>query len=248
MTEKSPSSVSPFVPPSWLKNGHAMTLYAWAKRRSFPELPAPERRLFKVADDTTVAADCYWQQDRAARPVLLALHGLESSSDAHYMRGLASQALRRGWNAVLLNQRNCGGTERLTPGLYHSGLTADPVAVMRELVDKDGIRDIGVVGYSLGGNLSIKLAGELGRQRVIACPRGSRRKPDDRPRRVRARDRAPRQRRVPVEFCAQPARPHAPKSRGVARRIRSGAARPHMDDSRVRRAVHRAISRIRWSH
>jgi len=162
MTEKSPSTVSPFVPSSWLKNGHAMTLYAWAKRRSFPELPAPERRLFKVADDTTVAADCYWQQDRAARPVLLALHGLESSSDAHYMRGLASQALRRGWNAVLLNQRNCGGTERLTPGLYHSGLTADPVAVMRELVDKDGIRDIGVVGYSLGGNLSIKLAGELG--------------------------------------------------------------------------------------
>jgi len=68
MTEKSPSPVSPFVPPSWLKNGHAMTLYAWAKRRSFPELPAPERRLFKVADDTTVAADCYWQQDRAALP------------------------------------------------------------------------------------------------------------------------------------------------------------------------------------
>ena len=162
MTEENATLISPFAPPAWLKNGHAMTLYAWAKRRHFPELPAGERRLFTVTDDTMVAADCYWQPDRAARPLLLALHGLESSSDAHYMRGLASQALRRGWSAVLLNQRNCGGTERLTPGLYHSGLTADPVAVMRELVDTDGIRDIGIVGYSLGGNLTIKLAGELG--------------------------------------------------------------------------------------
>ena len=163
MTLPSPASVvTPFVPPRWLKNGHAMTLYAWSRRRRFPDLPAAERRLFKVDADSTVAADCFWQPDRAARPLLLALHGLESSSDAHYMRGLASQALRRGWNAVLLNQRNCGGTERLTPGLYHSGLTADPLAVMRELVNVDGIRDIGVVGYSLGGNLTIKLAGELG--------------------------------------------------------------------------------------
>jgi predicted alpha/beta-fold hydrolase len=161
-TNNDPGIISPFLPPKWLRNGHTMTLYAWAKRRRFPELPPAERRLFKVADDTTVAADCYWQRDRAARPLLQALQGLESSSDAHYMRGLASQALRRGWNAVLLNQRNCGGTECLTPGLYHSGLTADPVAVMHELVDADGIRDIGIVGYSLGGNLTIKLAGELG--------------------------------------------------------------------------------------
>jgi predicted alpha/beta-fold hydrolase len=78
------------------------------------------------------------------------------------MRGLADHAVQRGWSAVLLNQRNCGGTEHLTPGLYHSGLTADPLAVIRELVDTDGIRDIGVCGYSLGGNLTLKLAGELG--------------------------------------------------------------------------------------
>ncbi len=55
------------------------------------------------------------------------------------MRGLADQAVRRGWNAVLLNQRNCGGTEHLTPGLYHSGLTADPLEVMRQLARIDRI-------------------------------------------------------------------------------------------------------------
>ena len=153
---------SPFRTSRWLQNGHTMTLYAWARSRRFSELPPPDRRLFRVSEDSQVAADCYWQPDRAGRPLLLALHGLESSSDAHYMRGLAAQAMRRGWNAVLLNQRNCGGTEHLTPGLYHSGLTADPLSVMRELVTTDGIQQFGVVGYSLGGNVTMKLAGELG--------------------------------------------------------------------------------------
>jgi hypothetical protein len=161
-TQRAPTfSPPPFVPARWLRNGHAMTVYAWARTRSFPALPPPERRLFQVTPDSQVLAQCYWQAARSARPVLLALHGLEGSHEAHYMRGLADKAWRRGWSAVLLNQRNCGGTEHLTPGLYHSGLTDDPRAVLGELVEVDGISRVGVVGYSLGGNLTVKLAGEL---------------------------------------------------------------------------------------
>ena len=152
---------TPFIPARWLRNGHAMTVYAWARTRSYPGLPAAEARLFAVSADSQVLAHCFWQPHRAARPVLIALHGLEGSHEAHYMRGLAARAWRRGWSAVLLNQRNCGGTEHLTPGLYHSGLTADPKAVVRELAVVDGITRAGVVGYSLGGNLAVKLAGEL---------------------------------------------------------------------------------------
>ena len=151
-----------FTPKRWLGNGHAMTLYAWARARMFPALPPPEPRRIRAAPDAQVLAHCYWQPDRAARPTLLALHGLEGSSQVHYMRGLADKAWRRGWNAVLLNQRNCGGTEALAPGLYHSGLTADPREVIRTLVETDRLRSIGIVGYSLGGNLALKLAGELG--------------------------------------------------------------------------------------
>lgn len=149
-----------FVPRPGLSHGHVMTVFAWARAREFPGLPAPEARLIPVADDTQVLAHCYWQPDRAGRPALLALHGLEGSSSAHYMRGLADKAFRRGWNAILLNQRNCGGTEALTPGLYHSGLTNDPRNVMRALVRDDGVRAFGVVGYSLGGNLTLKIAAE----------------------------------------------------------------------------------------
>ena len=125
-------------------------------------MPPPATRLFEVTSDTQVLAHCYWQPDPASRPLLLALHGLEGSSEAHYMRGLADKAYAAGFNVVRLNQRNCGGTEHLSRGLYHSGLTNDPLQVIREVVEVDGVRAVAVAGYSLGGNLSLKLAGELG--------------------------------------------------------------------------------------
>src|SRR5437667_11345658 len=109
------SRVPRFKPRRGLANGHLMTVYAWAKRRTFPALPAPEARLITVEPDSRVLVHCYWQPQRAGAPTLLALHGLEGSSSSHYMLGLAEEAWRRGWNAVLLNQRNCCGTEHLTP-------------------------------------------------------------------------------------------------------------------------------------
>jgi predicted alpha/beta-fold hydrolase len=138
-----------------------MTVFAWARKRTFPGLPAPEARLFQVTPDSQVLAHCHFHPDRASRPTLVTLHGLEGSSTAHYMAGLSEKAWKLGWNAVRLNQRNCGGTEHLSPGLYHSGLTGDVRTVMEELRDRDGITRIGVVGYSLGGNLAVKLAGEV---------------------------------------------------------------------------------------
>jgi predicted alpha/beta-fold hydrolase len=151
-----------YTPAARWKGGHRMTIFTWAQPRRFPRLPPHEIRFFDVADDARTLAHCHWQPDRHHRPTLVGLHGLESSSSAHYMRGLADKAWARGWNAVLLNQRNCGGTEHLSPGLYHSGLTDDPRRVIAELIEIDGLADIVVVGYSLGGNLALKLAGEYG--------------------------------------------------------------------------------------
>jgi len=151
-----------YIPRARWSGGHRMTVYAWARRREFPRLPEPEARYFDVAPATRVLAECYWQRERDRHPSILALHGLEGSSRAHYMRGLADKALAAGFNAILLNQRNCGGTEHLAPGLYHSGLTHDATFVMRELIASEGLPAIGVIGYSLGGNLSLKLAGDYG--------------------------------------------------------------------------------------
>jgi predicted alpha/beta-fold hydrolase len=143
-------------------NGHVQTIYAWGRPRAFPRLPPPTACYFDVASDARVLAHCHWQARPSNHPALLLLHGLEGSSHAHYMSGLADKAWAAGWNVVRLNQRNCGDTEHLSRGLYHSGLTNDPLFVMRQLTATTGIDAWAVAGYSLGGNLTLKLAGELG--------------------------------------------------------------------------------------
>jgi uncharacterized protein len=139
-----------------------MTLFSWGNPRYFPRLPPPVRRYFDVDHDARVVADCHWQPQAWTRPTVLVLHGLNGSSEAHYMRGIAAKAYARGMNVVRLNQRNCGDTEHLSAGLFHSGLTADAAHVVRELIDVDGLPAIAVAGYSLGGNLALKLAAEYG--------------------------------------------------------------------------------------
>src|SRR5216110_3532545 len=151
-----------FIPRRALTRGHAMTLYGWGNPRHFPNLPPPARRLFQVDRDTRVAAHCHWQPQPWTRPTLITQHGLNGSSDAHYMRGLPAKAFARGMNAVRLNQRNCGGTEHLASGLFHSGLTADAARVTNVGTEVDRLPALAVAGYSLGGNLALKLAGEYG--------------------------------------------------------------------------------------
>jgi len=78
------------------------------------------------------------------------------------MRGLAHKAWHAGFNVIRFNQRNCADTEHLTPTLYNGGLSQDIRAVANELVKHDGIQAIWLTGYSMGGNLVLKMAGEAG--------------------------------------------------------------------------------------
>ncbi len=107
-------------------------------------------------------ADCHWHTQPRRRPTLVLLHGLEGSSDSGYMLGTAEKAYQAEFNVLRLNQRNCGGTEELTPSLYNSGLSCDIRTVLRELVEKDGLPELFAAGFSMGGNLVLKMAGELG--------------------------------------------------------------------------------------
>jgi predicted alpha/beta-fold hydrolase len=151
-----------FVPRPSLRDGHRMTLYGWGNPRYFTRLPLATPRYFDIEPDARVLAHCHWQPRRWEQPAILLLHGLNGSSDAHYMKGIAAKAYARGFSVVRLNQRNCGGTEHLTAGLFHSGLTADAKHVIRELVEVDAVPAVAVAGYSLGGNLALKLAAEYG--------------------------------------------------------------------------------------
>ncbi len=153
-----------------------MTVAAVFWRRNF-SLPHAEERLFRVDPESRLLAHCHWQpQNRAEAPVIVIVHGLEGSSDSNYARGIAETAFHRGYHAVRLNQRNCGGSEALTPTLYNSGMSADYRAVCEELAG-DGFREIFFAGYSMGGNLVLKMGGEYGesfpealRGICVVCP------------------------------------------------------------------------------
>ena len=134
-----------FEPHPRLRNGHVMTVWAWGRPRAFPRLPLSQDRVFIVAPDARVLGRCYWQPTPKSHPTLIGLHGLEGSSEAHYMRGLADKAFAEGFNVVLLNQRNCGGTEHLSMTLYHSGLSAAVDVVLREL-SAEGHRAVVIAG------------------------------------------------------------------------------------------------------
>ncbi len=150
-----------FVPHPLLRSGHLQTLASAFIRRTF-SLPAPEVRLFRIDEETQIKGECAWQRGHAKEtPVVVVVHGLEGSSDSGYCLGIAAKAWARGYHSIRMNQRNCGGTDQLTPTLYNSGLSGDYEAVLRALI-ADGFRKIFFAGYSMGGNLVIKMAGELG--------------------------------------------------------------------------------------
>ena len=109
-----------------------------------------------------VLCHCHWQANAGQCLTVLLVHGLEGSSRSQYVLGNAARAWAAGCNVIRMNMRNCGGTEDLSPTLYHSGLSGDVAAVMRTLAAEKGLRAFALVGYSMGGNLVLKLAGELG--------------------------------------------------------------------------------------
>lgn len=150
-----------FEPHGWLRNAHLQTVAGTFLRRKFA-LPRGEERLFRVDPETQLKGMCHWQPGKLKRvPLIVVVHGLEGSSESNYMWGIADKAWARGFHAVRLNQRNCGGTERLTPTLYNSGLSGDYRAVLLELI-AEGFEQIYFAGYSMGGNLVTKMAGEWG--------------------------------------------------------------------------------------
>lgn len=152
-----------FVPHWALRNSHLMTIAAHLWRRRFPSLPAGEPRLFETEPGTRVRATCHWRQNPQAHPTLVLLHGLEGSSDSGYVMGTAEKAWLAGFNVIRLNQRNCGGGDDLTHTLYHSGLSCDIRAALIELIQKDRLRNLFAAGFSMGGNLVLKMAGEFGK-------------------------------------------------------------------------------------
>jgi predicted alpha/beta-fold hydrolase len=154
-----------FVPRRWLANRHLQTIVGnFLPRPPFPFKSVAETVLVDPADGSRVLCQCDWQPEavRAERLTVLLVHGLEGSSESRYIKGIAVRAWNSGHNVVRMNMRNCNSTDELTPTLYHSGLSADVGAVICHFAVRYGLKRVALVGYSMGGNLVLKLAGEWG--------------------------------------------------------------------------------------
>ena len=148
----------PFEP--LIRNPHLLTIAGnfWHRELDLDRFPV-EAQLYDTEPGVRVLVH---SQRPAAHPPaqLIIVHGLEGSSDAGYAKSLAQTALHAGWAAHRFNMRSCGGTEQYSgKTLYHSGQTSDLLAIIRRFADS---APVFLAGFSLGGNVVLKLAGELG--------------------------------------------------------------------------------------
>jgi len=129
----------------------------WPRFKELESVPAVEHRFetqlgiaIRVVEQRPVGV---------SKGSFVLVHGLEGSSEGGYMQSMAWNILRAGYAVHRVNIRGCGGTEGWCPTLYHAGLTTDLRCYLESL---RGRGPVTLVGYSLGGNVVLKLAGELG--------------------------------------------------------------------------------------
>ena len=148
-----PVVASSFCPPWWLRNAHLQTILPVFWRRHF-KFPGEAERL-ELPDGDFL--DLGWVR-RGHRRLVILSHGLEGSFDAGYIRGMATALLAAGWDTLAWTFRGCGPEPNRRLRFYHSGETGDLSAVIHHAANR--YDQIALVGFSLGGNLTLKYLGE----------------------------------------------------------------------------------------
>lgn len=148
--------MTPFEPAPLIGNQHLQTMWQSAFRR-FIDVPT-RSEVWTTPDGEVLDIDFLPHVENA--PGVLVIHGLEASSKAPYVRGMLRALYERGLNAAAMNLRGCGPSFQKLPLTYHSGFTQDVQLVVEQLLDRWGA--LGIVGFSLGANLTLKWLGERG--------------------------------------------------------------------------------------
>ncbi len=153
-----------FAPPWWAGGTHRQTLAGYVLRRVHCNALGTRERLATSDDDFVVLEWFALRSSAPGRvvPLVLALHGLEGSSRSGYIVSLARSLAAVGVETVALNFRGCGGEPNRLPRAYHAGETGDLAFVVATLAARFPGRPLGVVGFSLGGNVLLRWLGEAG--------------------------------------------------------------------------------------
>ncbi len=149
---------SPYLPPLLFKSGHfnTITTNLWRSWRLGVDY---QRRRINTPDGDFLDLDfsCIGSQK-----ILLLVHGLEGDAYSAYMKGMVKAANESGWDTLSLNLRGCSGELNQKPVTYHSGKTEDIGVTVKYLCENCSYEEVALTGFSLGGNLILKFAGELG--------------------------------------------------------------------------------------
>lgn len=152
------AAVSLYTPARRLRGGHRQTI--WPSLFRTVEGVEYQRERLELADGDFLDLD--WMRSRAQEAgVAIVAHGLEGSSQRSYVRGLVRALHRRGWSALAWNMRGCSGEPNRRLRTYHSGVSDDLDAVVQHVLGL-GHRQLAVLGFSLGGNVTLKWLGEQG--------------------------------------------------------------------------------------
>jgi len=157
---------SSYESPAWLIGGHAQTLYATLFRtvdfhyERRERIDTPDGDFLDLEWTHPRDDDSLFEPTRIRRVAILT-HGLEGSAQRNYMRGMARALVRHGWDVVAWNLRGCSDELNRTVPTYHSGKTEDLETVVQHALSK-GYGRAALVGFSLGGNMTLKYLGERG--------------------------------------------------------------------------------------
>lgn len=146
---------STYKAPSWLRGGHLQTIHPVL----FRQTPHVTTRTERLELDDGDFLDIEWSSINSDRLAIIS-HGLEGSSRAKYVQGMAAALNKRGWDVLAWNFRSCGDNPNRLPSFYHSGKTEDLEIIIRHALRAHSTSRIDLIGFSLGANLILKYLGE----------------------------------------------------------------------------------------
>ena len=149
---------STYRSPLGFRNGHLQTIYPALYRR-VPWITKMRERITTHDGDFL---DLDWDTTPAAGRLAILSHGLEGDSRNHYIQGMAAALQRAGWDTLAWNFRGCSGEQNRLLSSYHSGATGDLQGVVDHALATGRFRRVALVGFSLGGNMTLKYLGDLG--------------------------------------------------------------------------------------
>lgn len=146
--------------PAWpLPNGHLETIYPSLFRKVNGLAGRYVRERLELPDGDFLDID---RLKKGAKQAVIISHGLEGNSHRAYVTGMARAFEARGWDVLAWNFRGCSGVMNRLPRFYHSGDTTDLLSLVRFAIDACGYEQVVLIGFSMGGNMTLKLAGEAG--------------------------------------------------------------------------------------